>query len=67
MITCCKECVAPKRYPGCHGHCAEYLGERKEYDKYKARDDLKRKVKNDIYQQRSDNVARAMRHHGRKK
>ena len=21
MIWCCKNCVAPKRYPGCHDHC----------------------------------------------
>ena len=21
----CKDCVAPKRHPGCHGSCPEYL------------------------------------------
>ena len=27
-IKCCKDCVAPKRHPGCHGVCPEYLYER---------------------------------------
>ena len=27
-ILCCKGCVAPKRYPGCHGHCPEYIKEK---------------------------------------
>lgn len=29
-ITCCKNCVAPKRYPGCKDHCDEYLIQKKE-------------------------------------
>lgn len=33
MITCCKDCVAPKRRPGCHGTCPEYLVEKAEHDK----------------------------------
>ena len=33
MIWCCKDCVAPKRRPGCHGSCPEYLVEKAEYDK----------------------------------
>ena len=27
-IKCCKDCVAPKRYPGCHGICPEYIYEK---------------------------------------
>lgn len=27
-IKCCKDCVAPKRHPGCHGVCPEYLYEK---------------------------------------
>ena len=23
-IKCCKNCVAPKRHPGCHSTCQEY-------------------------------------------
>lgn len=33
MISCCKDCVAPKRRPGCHGSCPEYLVEKAEHDK----------------------------------
>ena len=31
-IQCCKHCVAPRRHIGCHGHCDEYITERKELD-----------------------------------
>lgn len=27
-ITCCKDCVPPKRYPGCGDHCKEYKEEK---------------------------------------
>lgn len=31
-IKCCKDCIAPKRYPGCHGVCEEYLTEKAKYE-----------------------------------
>lgn len=34
-ITCCNNCVAPKRYPGCHDKCPEYKEQRAEFDKEK--------------------------------
>ena len=27
----CKECVPPKRCPGCHGSCAEYIAWQKKH------------------------------------
>ena len=24
-INCCNGCIAPKRHPGCHGHCIDYV------------------------------------------
>ena len=33
MITCCKDCVAPKRHPGCHDYCKEYLKEKEEHER----------------------------------
>ena len=33
MIWCCKDCVSPKRYPGCHDHCPEYLAQKEKHDK----------------------------------
>ena len=65
MIKCCYGCVAPKRYPGCHGHCPEYLAEKAQDEQKKAQDDIRRKVSLDIYQQRADMVAKARRRHGR--
>ena len=35
-IRCCYGCVAPKRYPGCHGHCPEYETEKMQYEEQKA-------------------------------
>lgn len=65
-IKCCMNCVAPKRHTACWGHCPEYIAEKEQYEKKKAQDDLKRKVRNDIYVNRADRVAKAMRHRGRK-
>ena len=36
MIKCCKDCVPPARYPGCHGVCEKYKAEKAEYEKQKA-------------------------------
>ena len=33
MIWCCKDCVAPKRYPGCHDRCPEYQAQKAKHDK----------------------------------
>lgn len=29
-IKCCKDCVPPTRYPGCHSECEEYIKQKKE-------------------------------------
>ena len=65
VIKCCMNCVAPKRHTACWGHCPEYIAEREQYENQKGQDDLKRKVGNDIYQQRSDRITKALRRHGR--
>lgn len=31
-MKCCMNCVAPKRHPGCHGKCKDYIIEREELD-----------------------------------
>lgn len=36
MINSCKGCVAPKRYPGCHAVCPEYLADKEEHERRKA-------------------------------
>lgn len=35
MTFSCKNCTAPKRHPGCHGSCPEYLEQRAKYDEVK--------------------------------
>ena len=64
-IKCCHSCVAPKRHTACWGHCPEYLAEKEQFEKLKEKEKFKRKVSNDIYQQRSDRVTKALRRHGR--
>ena len=63
-IKCCKDCVSPKRYPGCHSHCPEYIEEKAEYDRLKAAADLKRDTIQGIIRQRYDRVDRAYKRHG---
>lgn len=43
-IKCCKDCVAPKRHPGCHATCKEYIDEKAqlEKDKEKAKAGMER-------------------------
>ena len=35
-IKCCLGCVAPKRHPGCHDHCPEYIKEKNKYNEERA-------------------------------
>ena len=60
-IKCCKGCVAPKRYPGCHDRCPEYQKEKAEYEERKAIEDKKRRTDQAIYIQRSCAVAKALK------
>ena len=40
-IKCCKDCVPPTRYPGCHTKCEQYKAEKAKWEeeKTKARKD----------------------------
>ena len=46
---CCKNCIPPKRYPGCDGHCEEYLSEKKELDKIREKIARERRYNDDYY------------------
>lgn len=63
IINCCHYCVPPKRHPGCHDRCPEYAAEKAKHEKLKAADAEKRRVKNDIYNQRAELVTKAMKRH----
>ena len=34
-IKCCKDCVPPIRYPGCHAKCEQYKAEKAEWEEEK--------------------------------
>ena len=61
MIYSCKDCVAPKRYPGCHSVCQEYLEQKEAYNKRKAELDKERNITQAIYCERSDKVYKALK------
>ena len=64
-IKCCRDCVAPKRHTACWDHCPEYAAEKAEHERCKVKDDNRRKVRNDIYNQRAINVTKALKKRGR--
>lgn len=61
MINCCYGCVAPKRFPGCHGTCPEYLAEKEEHDRIKAKNDRERDITGAIIGDQMRKVYRAMK------
>lgn len=58
-IKCCRYCIAPKRHVGCHGECVEYLEERKALDELSQGAYEKRRIAQNIYEQRSESVRKA--------
>lgn len=60
-IKCCRYCVAPKRHPGCHDHCSEYLEEKAEHDEQKAADDKRRYIEYGLNSQYASSIHRAMK------
>lgn len=60
-IECCRNCVAPKRYPGCHCVCPEYHEEKEKYQEQKAKADSIKSISYGITAQRSDRVQKALR------
>lgn len=60
-IKCCYGCVAPKRYPGCHSHCPEYIEEKAKDEAAKAAYMKRAAVDRAIADQRGRAVRRAMK------
>lgn len=60
-IFSCKGCVAPKRHPGCHDHCPEYIKEKSEYEERKAVVGRKNAISGGVYAQKAAGVNRAYR------
>ena len=43
-IYSCMGCVAPKRHPGCHGHCPEYLAEKTKHDELRVAEYKRKRI-----------------------
>lgn len=67
MTYCCYGCVPPKREPGCHSTCPEYLADKAEHDRLKAKHDRERDISMAIYDSRGVKVAKAMKNRRNKK
>ena len=61
LFECCHQCHPPKRYPGCHSDCPEYLKDKAEYDKRKAAEDEKKQIAIGLREQRTGGVNRAVK------
>ena len=60
-IYCCKGCTAPKRHPGCHGSCPEYIADKAEHDRLKAEYNKKQAIDSAILGDRGKKVYNAMK------
>lgn len=59
MIWCCKDCKAPKRHPGCHGSCPEYIEEKTAHENEREANFRKREVQRGLLNQREEGVKKA--------
>ena len=66
-IRCCNGCMAPKRHPGCHGTCPEYLKEKAEHEAQLEADYKRRRTVYDLNDQRYRSVTRAVKHKRKEK
>ena len=65
-FNCCYGCVAPKRYPGCHDHCPEYIEQKAQNDKDREEAMRKKLIGSGITSQKIAGVMRANRKKGRR-
>lgn len=61
LFECCHGCVAPKRYPGCHDRCKEYLEQKALNDARKEAQFKKTIVEVGILDQRGRSVSKALK------
>lgn len=60
-IECCHGCAPPKRRPGCHSNCIDYIFERAALNEENERENRKRQAKRGVYEQRERQVTRAIK------
>lgn len=61
-IKCCLGCVAPKRYPGCHGTCPDYIKEKALHDADREKEFKEKQIRTGLSDQRFQGVAKAEKH-----
>lgn len=66
-IRSCYGCVAPKRHPGCHDHCPEYLAEKAELGRLKAAYDRQQDINGYVCHDRGVKVYKALKNRRFKK
>jgi hypothetical protein len=59
MIRCCKDCKAPKRHPGCHATCPEYIEQKEKHEQDRQAKWNAQAVKNNLTAQRAVGVYKA--------
>lgn len=60
-IKCCKDCIAPKRHPGCHDVCPEYIHEKALWEEEKKIIREEHRIRRELYEQRSEGVRKALK------
>ena len=58
-IRCCNGCVAPKRYPGGHSVCPDYIKEKAEHDAWAEAGYKRRSIRSGLINQQYNAVSRA--------
>lgn len=54
MVTCCKNCVPPKRHIGCHSTCEIYISNKEAHNKRKKEENDKANIAKAINQLNRD-------------
>ena len=64
-IRCCRECVPPKRHPGCHSRCEEYIAEKARLDERREKVALEITKESELRDYDVRRHERAKKKHGR--
>lgn len=67
FFTCCKDCTPPKRNPGCHSKCEEYLKQKADWEAAKEKAKANRPPSLSNYDFNEINYAHCKRHKRRQR
>ena len=65
-IKCCYKCVPPKRHPGCHAKCEEYLAEKRRLQELKDIENDARMKQDDLVKYDISRIERAKKRIGKR-